>query len=235
MGRIWAVCSGSGGAGKSMISLALASGAAKEGKKTILLDASGIARSCDLILGLESVIVLDMIDVISQQVSIESALYPVPRYDGMRFACAALRKDHSCSEYAGVILALASMCDILVVDLPTGQSDLGSGVMCRGDECVVVSRPDDASIRACERMLIEREADEASISLVLNHVSREHGRRRIQHTSDAVRSILDYPILASIPEDGSIDLCARKGRSAIECDGPAWNAVKGHLHALLSA
>ena len=62
MGRIWAVSSGNGGVGKSTIALSLAAGAAKKGKKTILLDASGLSRSCDLILGLESVVVLDMLE-----------------------------------------------------------------------------------------------------------------------------------------------------------------------------
>ena len=75
MGKIWAVCSGSGGVGKSTIALSLAVGAAKAEKKTILLDASGISRSCDLTLGLESIVVLDMVDVIARQADINAALY----------------------------------------------------------------------------------------------------------------------------------------------------------------
>ena len=63
MSRIWAVCSGSGGVGKTTIALALAVGAARAGRRVILLDASGAARSADLILGMESVMVLDLADV----------------------------------------------------------------------------------------------------------------------------------------------------------------------------
>lgn len=235
MGKIWTVCSGSGGTGKSMIALSLAAGAAKEGKQTILLDASGISRSCDMILGMESMIVLDMADVISQQVTIESALYPVSRYPGLRFACASLYTGIACSEYAGIILALQSLCDILVVDLPTGQADLGMGILRNGDERLVISRPDDISMRACERMLLRIERDNVSSSLVINRTSRERIRRKLQHTTEAVQGVLDYPVIASIPEDPSIPACEKKGRAAIECDGPAWNVLKELLHALLSA
>ena len=73
MGKIWAVCSGSGGVGKTTLALALAIGAAQHGKRTILLDASGVSRSCDLLLGLESVITIDLGDVLSQQMDIAGA------------------------------------------------------------------------------------------------------------------------------------------------------------------
>ncbi len=63
MAKIYAVCSGCGGVGKTMIALSLAVSAAKRGKRTILLDASGVSRACDLALGLENVVVLDMADV----------------------------------------------------------------------------------------------------------------------------------------------------------------------------
>jgi len=67
MAKIYAVCSGCGGVGKTMIALSLAVSAAKRGKRTILLDASGVSRACDLALGLENVVVLDMADVANRR------------------------------------------------------------------------------------------------------------------------------------------------------------------------
>ena len=109
MGKIWAVCSGSGGVGKSTLALSLAVGAAKAGKKTILLDASGISRSCDLTLGLESIVVLDMVDVIARQADIQAALYRVPRHDGLRFACASLHEGVPVSEISTIKPALCAL------------------------------------------------------------------------------------------------------------------------------
>lgn len=75
MAKIFAVCSGCGGVGKTTVALSLAVSAAKRGKRTILLDASGVSRACDLALGLENIVVLDMADVANRQAGIEAALY----------------------------------------------------------------------------------------------------------------------------------------------------------------
>ena len=90
MSRIWAVCSGSGGVGKTTLALALSVGAEKAGKRVILLDASGMARAADLVLGMESVMALDLSDVASGEVPIEAALYPVPNHGELRMASASL-------------------------------------------------------------------------------------------------------------------------------------------------
>ena len=233
MGKIWAVCSGSGGVGKSTVALALAAGAAKAGKKTILLDASGISRSCDLILGLESVVVLDMLDVISGQAEIASALYAVNRYDGLEFACASLYDEVPVSELASTIIALNSKCDVLVIDLPTGRAEIGRGVMCMDDCRLVVTRPDDASIRAAERLMM-RVKDDVPSSVVVNRISKTRNRRGTQHHSDVVQSILDCSVIGRIPEDPSIPASEQRGAAAIECDGPAWTALKELLQELLA-
>jgi len=235
MGKIWTICSGSGGVGKSTIALALAAGAAKEGRQVILLDASGISRSCDLVLGLESIVSLDMIDVVSQQVDIESALYPVPRYNGLRFACASLYNHVSGAEISSIALILLSLCDILVIDLPTGEKSLGNSIQRVGDERIIVARPDDASLRSTERLMLSSQSDGASNSIVLNRVSKLKSKRKLHHTQETVQAILDMPVIASIPEDESIPLGAQKGKAAIECDGPAWTVFRDLLKALLCA
>ena len=233
MGRIWAVSSGNGGTGKSTIALALAAGAAKNGQNAILLDASGISRSCDLVLGLESIVVLDVLDVLREQAGIESALYPVPHYDHLRFACASLY-DHNiaASEFASVVLALNSLCDVLVIDLPTGACGLGQSILRIEDELICVIRPDDASIRAAERLLAQLPTS-CRCSLVVNRMSKEKIRRSIHYTHESIQSMLDCPAIACIPEDSSIPIGEKQGRSAIECDGPAWNALDNLVRTLL--
>lgn len=234
MGKIWAVCSGSGGVGKSMIALSLAAGAAKAGKTVILLDTSGISRSCDLTLKMESVVTLDMLDVLRNQVSMESALYGAAQIPGLRLACASLYDDVSVSELSGMTLALHSLCDILVVDLPTGQASLGRGVMRAGDERVFVTRPDDASVRAAERLMTRCAGEPAPCSLVINRISAERVRRKTQYAQSIVESLLDRAALACIPEDASIPANEQRGKAAIECDGPARLALKGLVKTLLS-
>lgn len=235
MGKIWTVCSGSGGVGKTMIALSIAVGAAKAGKKTILLDASGLFRSCDLILGMESVITLDMKDVLRDQIRMDTAVYPVAQYTNLSLACACLSDQIPISDLSSMILALHSLCDILVVDMPTGQSTLGKGVMRSGDERLFVTRPDTPSIRSTEQLMLQtRDSDDASCSLIINRVSRERIKRKTQYPQNIVENLLDMPALACIPEDSSIPECECNARAAIECNGPAWTALSALAKALLS-
>lgn len=233
MDKIWAVCSGSGGVGKSTIALALAAGAAKAGVKTILLDASGISRSCDLLLGLESMVSLDMMDVLNREADIQSALYPVSRYPGLRFACASLYDHNAVSELSSIVLTLYSLCDLLVIDLPTGDIGVGRGLLRIGDERLIITRPDAPSVRAAERLMQRCLGDAAGSTLVINRVLPERGKRVHQYSKDAVQNTLDRVASGIIPEDASIAICEEKARAAIECDGPAKAALRDLLKTLL--
>lgn len=230
---IWAVCSGSGGVGKSMIALSLAAGAAKAGKEVILLDASCVSRSMDLTLKMESMIVLDVLDGMRNQVSMEDALYDVPQYPHLRFACASLYDDILASELSGATLILKSLCDVLIVDMPTGQADLGRGVMREGDERLMVTRPDDASIRATERLMLRSTGDRVSPRLVINRIATERSRKKTQHARQVVENLLDRMADACIPEDHGVPECELQGKAAVEGGGPAGTALAGLLKTLL--
>lgn len=234
MGRIYTVCSGSGGVGKSTIAISLAAGMAKAGYQTILLDASGTSRSCDLMLGMESVVVLDMMDILRDQVSLSTALYPVPRRENLRFACASLYDDVPVSDLSGIVLALQTLCDVLIVDMPAGQIGLGRGVMKQDDETLMITRPDDASIRACERLIQKGRSDMAGISLVINRMSRDRIKRKTQYDQETVQNVLDCMAIECIPEDSSIADAEKKGKIALECDGSAKAALHSMIRILIN-
>jgi len=233
MGKIVAVCSGSGGAGKSTIALSLAVGLAKRGKTTILLDASGAARTCDLMLGLESVIVLDMMDVIKHQTSIHAALYPVPGKENLRFACASLYEGTSLCDLSSVLLVLRAMCDILVIDLPTGPVMFSEGLLDENDGLVLIASPDDMSIRALERTLSHMNAAAAQRYLVLNHVSSAWIKRGYQYDRQRAEILLDMPVTCFIQEDEHVIKGIKNGRTAIESDGRIASELNTLLKALL--
>ena len=235
MGRVFAVCSGSGGVGKTTIALSLAVCASKAGKRTLLLDASGPARSADLILGLSGALTLDMADVAAGDAAMEAALYPAVRYPQLRLACASLHDEVTAAELSGTILALHSLCDILVIDLPTGQAALEERMLTDEDIRIIVLRPDDASIRSTERLLSGALPSGAQSLLLLNRTQPTLLHAGQQYDAQTVQTTLDCPVLGEIPEDGTIPLSAIRGRPAIECDGPAWTALSQAFLSLLES
>lgn len=230
---IWTVCSGCGGVGKSMIALSLAAGASKAGRKAVLLDLSGISRSCDLNLKIESIVALDMLDVMRDQVPLEAALYRVSQYPNLQYACASLYDDVSVSELSGIVLALHSMCDVLVMDMPTGQIDLPFGVMRAGDERLLVTRPDDASVRSTERLMMRCTDSGVSDRLIINRISPERIRKKTQYAQPVVENLLDRAADACIPEDACIPACESQAKAAIECGGPVGGMLCHLVDAML--
>ncbi len=204
MRRIFAICSGSGGVGKSTLALALSRGAAMAGEKTILLDASGVSRACDLALGLENIVALDMTDVLGGEVSMEQALYRVPQQENLRLACASLYEGTMLSDLAGIVLALQSLCERLVIDLPTGHAALESGLLGEGDARVIVLRPDDISLRAAERLLMLSSGEPQDTFIVVNRLKKDLVKKGRQYPPETVEAVLDRPILGCIPENDNM-------------------------------
>lgn len=233
MGRIWAVASGNGGTGKTTIALSLAAEAARKGNKTIFLDASGQSRSSDLILGLENIVTLDLVDVLSQQIDLKAALYSVQGFENLSMAYASLAQSIEMDELSGIMLALQSMCDILIIDLPTGILPPNIGMMAEDDAILVVLRPDDASIRAAERVVNSARCGAAGLSLVLNHVQRDRIKKGLQHSQDAVMMTLDCPVIASIQEDDNFAMGIARTKSLGRFLARVNNPLNGILSQLL--
>ena len=208
--RVFAVCSGNGGVGKSTFALALAMNAASAGMQTILLDASGASRSCDLMLGMESVVALDLTDVLCGQASLSHALYRVPQRDKLLFCCTSLLGNVPFSEFAGIVLALRSMCDVLVIDLPTGELALADGMLGEDDARICLARPDDASLRSTERVLMRISGEKAQRHVILSRVKREAVKKGFQYSEETAGQILDSVIAGCIFEDD--ELAAKVGK-----------------------
>ena len=98
---------------------------------------------------------------------------------------------------------------------------------------LMITRPDDASVRACERLMQRARRERAGLSLVLNRTRKDFLRKGVYMDASAIAMLLDCPVLGVVPEDDSICSGVKKGRSAIECDGPARSALSGILDQLL--
>lgn len=213
MGKILAVCSGSGGVGKSTVASCAALISAKRGLKTILLDASGISRACDLMLGMESVVVVDMMDVVAHQTMLQNALYQVPGEDNLLFSCASLYEGIALSDLASIILALRAMSDLLIIDLPTGQPRIGHELLDKDDALLLITRPDDVSIRALERVL--RGISDtvcAQFHLVINRMDPAAIKKKRQYTVQTVEMLLDLPVSCALHEEESIHEMDGRGK-----------------------
>lgn len=201
MGKIVSVISGCGGVGKSTLAVCAAVTSARKGRSVILLDASGVSRACDLMLGMESIVVVDMLDVINHEAALQNALYAVPGVSNLRYASASLYEGSTLSELSGLILALRAMCDLLIIDLPTGPARIGRELLDRNDVLLLITRPDDISVRSLERTISAMPDLPAQRHLIVNRLNPVLVKKKIHYPAQRIEMMLDIPSSCVLNEE----------------------------------
>ena len=87
------ICSGKGGVGKTTTTANLGIALAREGARTVVLDADFGLRNLDLLLGLENRIVYDLVHVIEGECRLKQALIRDKRAEGLFLLPAAQTRD----------------------------------------------------------------------------------------------------------------------------------------------
>ena len=155
MGRTYLFLSGKGGTGKTTLSTSLGMALARKGKRTVLVDADVGLRCADLLLGMENDILYDLSDVAELRCTLPQALVHCREAQGFSVLSAPQRMKPSEVDkirMAEIIQELTLDYDYVLIDCPAGLGRGLRNVWNAAEEAVVVTTPDDASVRAAERL-----------------------------------------------------------------------------------
>lgn len=232
MGQIYVVTSGKGGVGKTTTVANIGSALAMTGQRVILVDADIGLRNLDVVMGLESRIVYDIVDVVEGVCRLKQALVRDKRFEGLMLLPAAQTKDKS----AVSIKAMRTICnelraeaDFVLIDCPAGIEQGFKVATAAADGAIIVCTPDVSSIRDADRVigLLQAQAYErvkhgqpeapalAEPMLVINRLRPSMVKRGDMMTQDDIQEILALPILGVIPEDEGIIVTTNRGEPAV--------------------
>lgn len=232
MSKSIVITSGKGGVGKSTTAAAIGCGLAGAGYKTVILDMDIGLRSLDMLLGIESSLIYDIIDVIEGVVSIDDALYRVDRRENLFLLAASQTTDSSAvSPYdvAAVISSLKDRFDYILIDCPAGIGRGFRNATGAVDSAIVVLTPDPVSLRGAERVKHLLSLDGiADISIIINRIAKEKG----VSTDECVHR-LACPVLGFVPEDARVSHCAAKGISVLESETDSGDAYERIIRRIL--
>jgi septum site-determining protein MinD len=232
MGQIYVVTSGKGGVGKTTTVANIGSALAMAGQRVVLVDADIGLRNLDVVMGLESRIVYDIVDVVEGVCRLKQALVRDKRFEGLMLLPAAQTKDKS----AVSIKAMRTICnelrteaDFVLIDCPAGIEQGFKVATAAADGAIIVCTPDVSSIRDADRVigLLQAQAYErvkhgqpeapalAEPLLVINRLRPSMVKRGDMMTQDDIQEILALPILGVIPEDEGIIVTTNRGEPAV--------------------
>lgn len=232
MTKIVVVTSGKGGVGKTTSSASFSSGLALRGYKTVVIDFDVGLRNLDLIMGCERRVVYDLINVISNEATLNQALIKDKHCDNLFILPASQTRDKDALTEEGVERVLQDLAkmgfDYIICDSPAGIEHGALMALTFADEAIVVTNPEVSSVRDSDRILgiIQAKSRRAlnggepvKEHLLITRYSpkRVDAGEMLSYTD--VQEILRIPLIGIIPESESVLHASNQGNPAIHMEG----------------
>ncbi len=215
MGRLLAVTSGKGGAGKSSVSVHLASALSDMSNKVLLIDLDAGMRCLDIMLGVSDILLFDLEDVLSGNKSLEdSVITPSCGKGNLHFLAAPLKNKIDIAGFLKLIDYALTKYDFVMLDFPAGPVDELYTALPRYCEALVVSGADAVSLRDAAIMGSDLSSLEfMSVRLILNRVSFETMRRGITANIDEIIDSSGIRLMGVVPQSMDIYMSCCSGQS----------------------
>ena len=199
MTRIISVLSGKGGVGKTTLVSNLGAALVKKGKNIIIIDGNVTTPNLSLHLGIPFY-PITLHDVLKKKIPIESAIYH--HESGLKIIPASLSydaiKDINLEKFQAVLLSLLGKADIVIVDAAAGLGREALAAINVADDLIVVTNPELPAVTdALKTIKIAEENGTKVLGVVVNRI------RSLRHelSLNEIKSMLEVPIIAAIPED----------------------------------
>jgi len=210
MGRLIAVTSGKGGAGKSSVSVHLATALAKLSERVLIVDLDAGMRCLDIMLGVSDRLLFDLSDVLDKNKSVQEAVISLGNLD---FLPAPLRGKINPTEFSLFIPEVLEDYDFIILDFPAGTVDELYTALPRYCEALVVCNADAVSLRDAAIMGADlSELNFMSVRLILNRVSFKNMQKGITANIDEVIDTSGIRLMGVVPQSMDIYMSCCSGQ-----------------------
>lgn len=233
MAKVIVVTSGKGGVGKTTSSASIATGFAKRGHKTVVIDFDVGLRNLDLIMGCERRVVYDFVNVIQGEATLKQALIKDKRLANLDILPASQTRDKDALTLEGVekiIDELRQTHDYIVCDSPAGIETGAIMALYFADEAIVVTNPEVSSVRDSDRILgilqsKSKHAIEGTGPIKEHLLITRYDPNRVQDgemlSIEDIQELLGIPLMGVVPESTSVLQASNAGVPVIHDESSA--------------
>ncbi len=214
-GLVLTLTSGKGGVGKTTTAANLGTALAMAGQRVIVVDADIGLRNLDIVMGLESRVVYNLVDVIEGRCSLHESLVPDKRVDELYLLPSSQTRDKTAvapDQMMTLCEELRAVADFVLVDSPAGIELGFQNAIAAASEVIIVTTPEVSALRDADKViyLLERDLN-TQARLIINRYNPRLVRRKEMITRDDILSILSIDLLGIVPDDDQIIVSANKG------------------------
>ena len=215
MGEVIVITSGKGGVGKTTTTANIGAGLSEAGKKVVVIDTDLGLRNLDVVMGLENLIVYNLVDVIEGSCRLKQALIRDKRYENLYLLPSAQTKDKSAispGQMKKLTSELKEDFDYILLDCPAGIEQGFHNAIAGADRALVVTTPEVSAIRDADRIIGLLEAHEIrDIQLIINRLRPDMIARGDMMSVDDVIEILAVDLIGTILDDEQIVIATNQG------------------------
>ncbi len=214
-GLVLTLTSGKGGVGKTTTAANLGTALAMAGQRVVVVDADIGLRNLDIVMGLESRVVYNLVDVIEGRCSLHESLVPDKRVDELYLLPSSQTRDKTAvapDQMMTLCEELRAIADFVLVDSPAGIELGFQNAIAAASEVIIVTTPEVSALRDADKViyLLERDLN-TQARLIINRYNPRLVRRKEMITRDDILSILSIDLLGIVPDDDQIIVSANKG------------------------
>ena len=237
MGEVIVITSGKGGVGKTTTTANLGAGLSGFDKKVVVVDTDLGLRNLDVVMGLENLIVYNLVDVIEGTCRLKQALIRDKRYENLYLLPSAQTKDKSAispGQMKKLTSQLKEEFDYVLLDCPAGIEQGFQNAIAGADRAVVVTTPEVSAIRDADRIIGLLESNHLKkISLIINRIRMDMVRKGDMMSVDDVTEILAVDLIGTILDDEQIVVAANQGEPLSGQNSQAEEEYKNICRRLL--
>lgn len=230
MGEVIVVTSGKGGVGKTTTTANIGAGLSELNHKTVIVDTDLGLRNLDVVMGMENLIVYNLVDVIEGKCRLKQALIRDRRYENLYLLPSAQTKDKSAvspEQVRKLTEELKEEFDYVLIDCPAGIEQGFQNAIAGAERAFVVTTPEVSAIRDADRIigLLEKRGLRNN-ELLINRIRVDMVKKGDMMSVDDVTEILSIPLLGVIPDDGQVVIGTNQGVPVIGSNSPAGMAYR---------
>ena len=226
MAEVIVVTSGKGGVGKTTTSASLATGLARSGYKTVVIDFDIGLRNLDLVMGCERRVVYDIANVINGDAKLSQALIKDKRIEQLHILAASQTRDKDILTKEAVktiITELKETFDFIICDSPAGIERGAAMAMYFADVAIIVTNPEVSSVRDSDRILglLQSKTQKAESGqtvkehLIITRYAPKRASTGEMLAITDVQELLGIDLLGVVPESSSVLSASNAGTPII--------------------
>jgi len=219
--RAIVVTSGKGGVGKTTTTANIGAALAAEGEKVAVIDVDVGLRNLDVVMGLESRVVFDLIDVLEGRCKMRQALIRDKRIENLYLLPASQTKDKQSLDpkiFRAVVKHLLEDegFDRILIDSPAGIERGFQTAAAPAEGALVVVNPEVSSVRDADRIIGLLEAGGVEENkLIVNRIRPQMVKRGDMLSVDDIEEILGLGLIGIVPEDEGILVSTNVGEPVV--------------------